>query len=75
MKEKRTRGKLTQMQLGKLLIEPIPSSEDRCLGRLSVEVRSEFYGTSLISSTGDGSCEASQPPPSASINAPLAVIC
>ena len=34
-----------------------------------------FYGTLLISCAGDGSCEASQPPPSASINPPLAVIC
>ena len=39
------------------------------------EVSFELYGTLLISCAGDGSCEAFQPPPSASINPPLAVIC
>ena len=33
------------------------------------------YGVLVTSCAGDGSCETSQPPPSASINPALAVIC
>ena len=40
-----------------------------------LEVSFKLHGTLLISWAGDGSCEAFQPPPSASINPPLAVIC
>ena len=40
-----------------------------------LEVSFKLYGTLLISCAGDGSCEAFHPPPSASINPPLAVIC
>lgn len=43
------------------------------LGALGVAVKS--YGALVTSCAGDGSCEAFHPPPSASINPALAVIC
>ncbi len=50
-------------------------SSGQSLTNEALEVELKSYGVLLTSCAGDGSCEASQPPPSASINPVLAVVC